>query len=547
MKIFSKKFFLLSSNSNIEAVIIELCHMLKLHVTSSTISRYLKLHPDSHSLSSVSDTLGQFDIDSLGFHLEDKMEIKNIKGPFIVQIRESNNDNSLFAIVSCWEKDYIRWWNPINQKNEFISQSDFLRIFTGYGLALHVEEAKDEKNYKVEHQKEILKIGFRFLLLFLFPIACMSNSILSQIPHGNWKVCFVLNLLYFLGTIVGALLINIENSNNASPILYHLCHITKNANCSTVVGSSGSKLFGVSFAVLGFAYFWGILLWLNICSFDSTVVTFCSWIHLCTLPVVVYSVYYQYRFVHKWCPLCMGTQILIIMVFLTYTEYHQFHQPVSFSAAFPYLFPCTICLITSLTVGCLLETWIKSLQKETYSQNQIKKLTYDPAVFKALLSKEHWVQNAPPEMGITLGNPNGSTHITMICNPYCTPCARSHEAIDKLLDENSNICLQIIFYTKDYKKIRLAAAHLLALYQNTPSQIAQLLDDWFLSEDMTYESFSKLHPIQEEEITKQEKDIRKMNEWCGHEGIKYTPTIFINGYKLPTLYDATDLKFFYTD
>ena len=135
----------------------------------------------------------------------------------------------------------------------------------------------------------------------------------------------------------------------------------------------------------------------------------------------------------------------------------------------------------------------------------------------------------------------------MVCNPYCMPCAKAHEAIEKLLDENSDICLQIIFYTKEYKKNRQIVANLLALYQNTPSQIAQLLDDWFLSEGMTYESFSKLHPIQDEIIAMQENKICEMNEWCRREGIKYTPMIFVNGYKLPTLYSAADLKFFYAD
>lgn len=521
--------------------------MLQLNVTSSTISQYLKQHPEPPSLSSVSDTLGQFNIESLGFHLENKMNLKNTKGPVIVQIRELNGDGRLFAIVLHWGKDYIRWWNPINRKIEIIAQGDFLHIFTGYGLALHVEEAKDEKNYKTEHQKEILKIGFRFLILFLFPAACMSNSILSQNPHSNWKICFVLNLLYFLGTAVGALLINIENSNNTSPILNHLCHITKNANCSAVVNSSGSKLFGVSFAVLGFSYFLGILLWLNICLFDSNVISLCSWIHLCTLPIVVYSIYYQYRFVHKWCPLCMGSQLLIVLVLLIYVGTHQFNQLFSISLAYPYLPSGIICIIISLTIGCLFEIWIKSQQKEMHLQNDIKNLTYNPAVFQALLSKEHWKQNVAANVEILLGNPEGAIRITMVCNPYCMPCARAHEAIKKLLDENSNICLQIIFYTKEHKEKRLVVAHLLALYQKNPSQISQLLDEWYLSEDITYELFSKLYPIQEGIIAMQENMIHEMNEWCSHEGIKYTPMIFINGYKLPTLYNATDLKFFYAD
>lgn len=546
MNDFLRNILLQSPVSNVEAMILELCHILQLNVTASTISRYLKQHPDSPSLSAVSDTLEQFNIESLGFHLEDKMNLKNTKGPIIVQIKEQNSDGRLFAIVLNWGNNYIRWWNPTYRKTEIISQSDFLRIFTGYGLALFVENAKDEKNYKAEHQKEILSLGFKYLIMVLFPIACVSNSILSQSSHCNWKICFILNLLYILGTVVCALLINIENSSNTSSILNRLCHIAKNANCSAVVNSSGSKLFGVSFAVLGFSYFLGILLWLNICLFDLNVVSLCSWIHLCTLPIVVYSIYYQYRFVHKWCPLCMGSQLLIVLVFLIYVGTHQFNQLFSINLAYSYLPSGVICIIISLTIGCLFEMCIKSQQKEMHLQNDIKNLTYNPAVFQALLSKEHWKQ-MPSNMGISLGNPERDIHITMVCNPYCMPCARAHEAIEKLLDENPNICLQIIFYTKEHKEKRLVVAHLLALYQKDPSQIAQLLDEWYLSEGMTYEQFSKLHPIQEEIIAMQDNMIHEMNEWCSREDIKYTPMIFVNGYKLPILYNASDLKFFYVD
>lgn len=38
--------------------------------------------------------------------------------------------------------------------------------------------------------------------------------------------------------------------------------------------------------------------------------------------------------------------------------------------------------------------------------------------------------------------------------------------------------------------------------------------------------------------------IEQMNEWCYIEGVKYTPTIYLDGYKLPTMYDAEDVKYF---
>ena len=61
---------------------------------------------------------------------------------------------------------------------------------------------------------------------------------------------------------------------------------------------------------------------------------------------------------------------------------------------------------------------------------------------------------------------------------------------------------------------------------------------------MTLEQFSKLYNIDKKNLTENEAMIEQMNEWCYIEGVKYTPTIYLDGYKLPTMYDAEDVKYF---
>lgn len=43
------------------------------------------------------------------------------------------------------------------------------------------------------------------------------------------------------------------------------------------------------------------------------------------------------------------------------------------------------------------------------------------------------------------------------------------------------------------------------------------------------------------ELDQQDNKIQKMRAWCEAEHIMYTPTIFIDGYKLPDQYAVEDL------
>ena len=66
------------------------------------------------------------------------------------------------------------------------------------------------------------------------------------------------------------------------------------------------------------------------------------------------------------------------------------------------------------------------------------------------------------------------------------------------------------------------------------------LDDWYLAEKKDYESFANKYPMNGE-LAKQKDKLKAMNDWCKKEKITHTPTIFINGYKLPDEYHLHDL------
>ncbi|HEU5164581.1 MAG TPA: thioredoxin domain-containing protein, partial [Chitinophagaceae bacterium] len=132
-----------------------------------------------------------------------------------------------------------------------------------------------------------------------------------------------------------------------------------------------------------------------------------------------------------------------------------------------------------------------------------------------------------------------------VCNPYCGPCAKAHPVIDKLLEENDNLKVQILFTATDDEKDSAAkpVKHLMALYEKNGRVIQEALDDWYLPDRKDYDAFAEKY-ILNGELEKQEKKLRSMKTWCDEVKIEFTPTFFINGYQLPKQYNIEELKYF---
>ncbi len=79
-----------------------------------------------------------------------------------------------------------------------------------------------------------------------------------------------------------------------------------------------------------------------------------------------------------------------------------------------------------------------------------------------------------------------------------------------------------------------------------PSLTHHALDDWYLAEHKDYDAFASKYRMNGELLLQDDK-IERMAEWCKKSDIHYTPTIFVNGHKLPDAYSVEDLKYFLLD
>jgi hypothetical protein len=68
------------------------------------------------------------------------------------------------------------------------------------------------------------------------------------------------------------------------------------------------------------------------------------------------------------------------------------------------------------------------------------------------------------------------------------------------------------------------------------------ISDWYNRDHKEYEAWAKLHPIIEEPAN--DLSLEKQIVWCRMAQVEATPTILLNGYRLPALYRFEDIKYF---
>ena len=67
------------------------------------------------------------------------------------------------------------------------------------------------------------------------------------------------------------------------------------------------------------------------------------------------------------------------------------------------------------------------------------------------------------------------------------------------------------------------------------------MHDWYEQKQKDYESWAKIYPVTL--IEENFKKIDKQKAWCELAEVAATPTLLVNGYKLPNIYQLPDLRY----
>ncbi len=489
-------------------------------VSRTYLNQQLQSHPDYPSLVSITDTLDELGIENMSL-VVDKERLDELPVPFLAH---SPVNGGGFIIVNNTEQQ-------IKQDKEFDKNWDGIVVLAEKPEAWqHSENEKALAKEKINRQRIIFSIA-----------AIILVTGLSLFNHFS----FSLAALLFV-SIAGqglAILIAQQELGISNEITEQLCNAGKETDCNAVINSKGSKLSKwLNWADAGIIYFSSFLLLFVSAPGNLLLLSLLS---VLAIPFILFSVYYQWQVMKKWCTLCLLTVSILLVQFVLLlpivlnlvkggTEIFTV-DGLSFAAF----------IFTSIAAAWLLVVKPalqknKELAEKSYSLLRFKN---NPDIFNALLQQQRQVDTIPFENDLQLGNPDAPVQIMVACNPYCGPCAKTHEILHELVEKN-NIGLIVRFNVKageqNDKRTKIIQYILQCLAENGdgPDAIKRLLHDWFVM--MDEEKFVSAYPLTERADVRQA--MKKQEDWIEDADIRATPTIFINGHELPKQYRAADLS-----
>lgn len=528
---------------NVKCIILFL-KLLKVKVNKNTVSDSLQNHPDWPSLLCISDALTKWNIPNIAGKIDIK-DIKELPVPFIAY---TNNRDAPLAVVTKVKDSIVE----LSQKNYTIMQTqsivEFEKQWNGVYLIAESNAHSGEPNYLANKRKSVINISIP--IIAFAGVVCLSllllKSVIINLNASKIIAVYIQYCLLLAGVVVTTLLLWYEIDKN-NPMLKKVCTGIVKGNCDAILTGRASKVFSwLSWSEVGFFYFIGnLLILLFLKSPMSNTIALLAWINIGSLSYTVFSIYYQWHIAKQWCVFCLGVQALLLIGGINVVINNLFFpipyltSSLSSYALLFYLLP--------IFIWYSIKPYLLQLQEANVIKRDYLRIKFNEEVFNTLLKNQKTITISVDGLGIDLGNPNASNTLIKVCNPYCGPCANAHPKIEKLLENNANFRVKIIFATPNieshhsYKPV----SHLLAINDCSEDEkiIKQSLDDWYLAEKKDYDKFAIKYKMNGE-LSKQGDKIEAMDKWCKAMDIYATPTIFINGYQLPDAYEIGDLQYF---
>lgn len=509
-----------------ETIVKKWLDKLDIPVSPTLLTQQLKSHPDYPSLLSITDTLDYFGITNTAVQVE-KEVLPEIDMPFLAHVNDNEDGFVICSNGASVEKEHSGFFSGWSGAVVMAEKP------SGWKNALNTETLKKEKG-KSRAQ-------------FLFIGAAITIAVAAACTVSGWIFTSLL-MLAAAGIFVSWMIVS-KDLGIKSTIADRVCG--KENECTAVLQSKGAKLLpGISLGDVSLVWFSGLLTALCIAAFTGTaegIVSVVSFLALASVPVIVYSLYYQGLVAKKWCRLCLIiaglllAQLSLVLPVLTGKGGWpiQLNDILLFTSA---LFAAGICWLSFKHL--LKERNV--LLEDSYAAARFKR---NESVVSAILEKQRSVDITPFEKDLFMGNRVSPVQIMVVCNPYCKPCAKTHQALHEMLQNNEEsfgLTVRFTVNSGEEDRITKTVQHIFRYIDEHTGNMAakqkaataqQVLHDWFSV--MDYEKFAEWYPVSNQ--TDVTGILRQQEEWYKRTGINYTPTIFMNGYDLPLLYSANDI------
>ncbi len=496
---------------------------LEVNYTKSHVQSLYNEHPHKGNMYGLKKMLDTYGIKSQGVSISTK-ELSALNYPCILHIRGD------FAIGLDCDANTITY--QLQGKNTTVPHDVFKQMWTGNALV--VEETTDafEPDYKLHQWNERVSTIKTYSVPFILMVG-VGAGIASHFQDIGF-LDFMRMALSVAGILVCAMLME-KQLFGESRYGDRVCSLFHHADCNSVLDGPMAKVFGISWSEVGLGYFSANVLLLSLFPASSGVVALINWV---AMAYGIWSIYYQWHVAKSWCVLCIIVQLLIWLMGMTALLSHL---------ATPLVFEPTYGLLTSIAFAvCIMSVHMFSqryvIEKERVRAVQLyRSLKANSAVAKTLIEQGEFYETTLNDSSIIFGNPEAKMCVTILSNPHCNPCARMHNQVEKLLSMSGNdMCIQYIFSAFN-KQLEDSSRYLIACYLNHPVEEAlHKFAQWYTQDKFNYKRIIKQNAKQlhTEAV---EVQMKKHSQWREKTSLIATPTVLVNGHKLPHEYELGDL------
>ena len=502
--------------------------LLKINYNKETIQVFFNYHAYHPSILSISELLDKLKVPNAALRV-DKINFPKLPTPFIAKTSSSEGD---FCIITKLENENI---NYINEKNENIHTSinNFYKQYSGIVLVAEPTINSGEENYILNKKKFIFNTikNSLFILVFFFIINLFIFSTTKSF------LLMILLTLFFIGLIISILLI-IASFKFNNPFINKFCSTNSGNGCSNILNSKSAYLFKTKISWSEIGLFYAVSTFIFFITSPISSVSILFYINIICLPFTIYSISYQKWFVKQWCIFCLFFQFFLLFQFVFYVVYFNSKK----CKIEPYLFLLyLLILFIIICIWYILKPIILKLQQYPKLIKDLKKFKSNDFIFDTILKKEDKPSILNNEYKIILNDINSNYEILIIMNPYCVPCLEKYLLLAKeFLNKDLPFKLSIVFQFDSYGK-NIVKSIVATYLSKGIKDTEKCLFEWFNKEFSEYKFFQKYNFIDNKQIN---DILYNQDMWCFLNEISDTPSIYVNGYKLPSEYDLIDLKYF---
>ena len=476
-------------------------------------------NPDRDNFFGLSYMLSVYGIEGKGFMVEDK-GLAQLSVPFVAQTSKG------FTVVSEIKDGEV--YCQDEKGKHVLPGETFLQEWTGNVLLAQAldkaEEPGYEKNRKaarVEVIKRVLAV-LSCLVIFAGLILRLWSSF-SLALFGYLFLCGV-------GLFLSVLLLQ-RQLHVGSGLGDKLCSLFKESDCEEVSSSSASKtLLNISWSEVGLGYFLSNIILLSL---SVDVIFVLGIVNILILPYTLWSLWYQKVKIRRWCTLCVFVQIVLWGLAIVFCLTGLYHSPFRLAALLALPFYC----LAVLAVHYYAATKEKQRALEESNVAKRARLCREDVLFH-FLKQQPYYEVTDEDSAMLAGNPEAEICLTLVCNPYCNPCAEAHRVIARMLKNNTRIKVRYVL-TARREDLVTPSLYLISSYYKKGGSV---FDEWY-SLDVKARKAVNVEIEDAEDRKRAEEELSRHGKCVSRCNVKWTPTLLINGYVAPSEYSYEDIEY----